>query len=82
MDDELLTEAGQDLTLAGLVHTTGDEDLVILADGHGTDAVTGLEFLGEVGGHEGAAGFRVGCEVSLTGFAAGGGDGSGVLHFY
>jgi hypothetical protein len=43
--------------------------------------VTGLEFLGEVGGHEGSACLRVGCEVSLARLASRRGDCGGVLHF-
>jgi len=81
VNDKLFTVAGGDLALAGLVHAAGDEDLVILADGHGADAVTGLELLGEVGRHELSPGLRVGREVSLARLASAGGNSGGVLHF-
>ena len=81
VDDKLFSVAGGDLALAGLVHAAGDEDLVVLADGHGADAVTGLELLGEVGRHELSPGLRVGREVSLARLASAGGNGGGVLHF-
>lgn len=80
VDDELLTEAGSDLTLTGLVHAAGDHDLVILADGHGADAVTGLELLREVGRHQSTAGLGVGREVGLARLAPRRRNSSGVLH--
>ena len=80
VNDHLFTVASSDLSLAGLVHAAGDEDLVVLADGHGADAVTGLELLGEVGRHELSPGLRVGREVSLAVLASAGRDSGGVLH--
>lgn len=80
VDDELLAEAGRDLPLARLVHSPRDDDLVVLADGHGADAVAGLELLREVSRHECSAGLRVGCEVSLARLASRGGNGRRVLH--
>jgi len=80
VDDHLFTVGSSDLALAGLVHAAGDEDLVVLADRHGADAVTGLELLGEVGRHELSPGLRVGREVSLAVLASAGRDGGGVLH--
>ena len=41
VNDHLFTVARSDLALAGLVHAAGDKDLVVLADGHGADTVTG-----------------------------------------
>lgn len=80
VDDELLAVASGDLALPGLVHSAGDEDLVVLADGHGADPVAGLQLLGEVRGHERPAGLGVGAEVCLARLTPTGRDGCGVLH--
>jgi hypothetical protein len=80
VDDKLFTVTGCDLALAGLVHAACDENLVILADGHGADTVTGLKLLGEVGRHELPPGLRVGREVSLARLASAGRNGGGILH--
>merc|ERR1719343_1802725 len=80
VDDPLLSVYGGDFSLTRLVHSSCDENLVVLADGHRSDAVSGLEFLGKVGAHELSSGLAVGTKVGLAGFAAAGGDVGVELH--
>ena len=70
VDDPLFTVNGSDFTLTGLVHASCDQNFIVLANGHGSDSVSGLQFLGQVGRHELSSGLRVGTKVSLAGLAA------------
>jgi len=71
VDNPLLSIDGRELSLARLVHSPRDENLVVLADGHGPDAVLGLELLGEVGVHELLAGLAVGYQSEPCGTCGG-----------
>lgn len=66
VDDPLQAVASGDLALAALVHAALDLDLVVLADGHGTDIVLVAELLGEGSAHEDPADVAGSLEVSAT----------------
>ncbi|GAO51632.1 hypothetical protein G7K_5728-t1 [Saitoella complicata NRRL Y-17804] len=74
LNDPLAAVDGGDLALLALLGTTDNEDLVVLADGHGADTVLLTELLGEGSRHEGAADGGGSGEVGLAALAAGGGD--------
>lgn len=80
VDNPLLSVYGGDLSFTRLVHSSCDEDLVVLADRHRSDSVSGLEFLGKVGAHKLSSGLTVGSEVGLAALAAAGGDVGVELH--
>merc|ERR1719198_1276664 len=68
--DPLLSVDRQNLAFAGLVHSSGDQDFVVFADGHGTDAVSCLQLLGKISRHELATSLGMGAKVSLARLAA------------
>jgi len=66
VDDVFETVDGGDLSLTTLVGATLDDNLVVLADGDGTDVVLLTEFLGERSAHDHAAHAGRRREVSLA----------------
>ena len=70
VNDPLLTVDCGDLSFSCLVHTPGDQNLVVLTNGHASNVVSCLQFLGKVCRHELASRLRMGAEVSLAVLAA------------
>jgi len=81
VNDKLLSVAGGDFAFTVLEGSTSDQNLIVLADGHGSDVVLGLQILGKVCAHDDAAfvGWRI--EVSLTALSSGRSDIWVELHF-
>lgn len=71
VDDPAATVDLDNLALAALVCATGDNDLVVLADGQALDVVLGAELLGEGSGHHLTTDVGGGREVGLAALAAG-----------
>lgn len=71
VDDVLGARDEGDLSLLGVVLSDADEDLVVLADGHGTDTELGTQILREGRAHTDAALAGGSVEVSLALLSAG-----------
>lgn len=69
VDDILQTVDGSDLALAVLAAATDNKNLIILADGHGTDIVLLAELLTERCTHDGASDAGWSIEVCLAGLS-------------
>ena len=72
VDNPLFAVDSRDFSFTCLVHSSRNQYLIVLSDGHRSDSVSGLEFLREVGAHELSSGLTVGTEVGLAGFTAAG----------
>jgi len=90
VDDIFETVYRDNLSLTALERSTGDDDLVILADGDRTDVVLLSQLLRERCRHYNSADGRGGAKVCLSGLSPGRGDagiefghfGSGEGSFY
>jgi len=81
VDNPLLAEDAGDLSLTRSGVSADDLDLVILADGQGSDGVFSLQFLGERSGHDDPTLVGRSVEVRLAARSAAAGHGAGKLHF-